>query len=53
MNTQVEVELLNTEVISFINLDGITSPFNETENKMYMSCTGGCSSGCSCYGGLN
>ncbi len=46
MNIQTKIENLNTEVISFINLDDVTSS-NNFKNKMYMSCTGGCSSSCS------
>ena len=51
MNIQTEVETLNNEVISFINLDGILSPFNIYENSIHMncgsSCRGNCNTGCS------
>ena len=47
MNIQSEIESLNNNISNFINLDGIILPFNDSENKMHMSCSGGCSSSCS------
>ena len=57
MNIQTEVNNLNNTILNSINLDGITSPFNKTENKMHMGCIYSCGSSCSnacthdCQGG--
>ncbi len=47
MNIQSEIESLNNNISNFINLDGIILPFNDSENKMHMSCSSSCSSCCS------
>lgn len=47
MNIQSEIESLNNNISNFINLDGIILPFNDSENKMHMSCSSCCSSNCS------
>ena len=38
MNIQTEVNNLNNTILNSINLDGITSTFKESENKMHMGC---------------
>lgn len=45
MNIQTEVETLNNEILSFINLDGISLNVSSDEVYRCTSCSGGCESG--------